>query len=382
MMRNRFALLSAGAAVALIAGVWLTMHRHGQQSAEPGGKVFTDLAPALAEIGEIRLSKGDGSRTTLRKEPSGWTVVERHYPADPARVRELVLHMVELKVIEPKTSDPANYARLGVEAPDKPSAASTLVELVAGDKTWSLLVGRNAEGRSIYVRKPQEAVSALAEPALSVDPDQKRWIDRELTDIPGASVHDIAVQPADGPDYLLSRAQRGDADLELSPVPKGRKPASSMSINGQADTLAGFHFDDLHTPSGTPPKTVDRATYRTFDGQVFEFTGHKDGDKAYVAVTASRDPELAAQFAEPQEANDKPADKPADAKPAAGADTAKPSAAPAKAAAPPADHTVERVAARAKGIEYEIPMYKYDALFKPLEELLEKKPQPAAKSKK
>jgi hypothetical protein len=391
MMRNRFALLSAGAAVALIAGIWLTMHRHDQQAGVAGGKVFADLAPALGESGEIRLSKGDGSRTTLRKQPAGWMVVERHFPADATRVRELVLNMVEMKVIEPKTSDPANYARLGVEAPDKPSSASTLVEVVAGNKTWSLLVGRNAEGRSIYVRKPKEAMSALVEPALSVDPDQKRWIDRQLTDIPGANVHDVSVKPASGPAYLLTRARRGDADLALSPVPRGRKAASGMTIDAQADTLSAFHFDDLHAPAATPPAAVDSATLRTFDGQVFEFAGHKDGDKAYVSVTASRDPALAAQFEE-KPVEEKPAEKPA-AKAAAtgtpatakGTPAANGSAlpehpAPDKAGAKPADRTVEQLTARAAGVEFEIPMYKYDALFKPLEELLEKKPEPAAKT--
>ena len=34
-----------------------------------------------------------------------------------------------MKVVERKTSDPANYPKLGVEAPDKPTATSTLVEV-------------------------------------------------------------------------------------------------------------------------------------------------------------------------------------------------------------------------------------------------------------
>jgi hypothetical protein len=38
------------------------------------------------------------------------------------------------------------------------------------------------------------------------------------------------------------------------------------------------------------------------------------------------------------------------------------------------DQTAERLAARAKGIEYEIPVYKYEALFKPQEQLLEARP--------
>ena len=176
-------------------------------------------------------------------------------------MRELVLGLDNMKIVERKTSDPANYAKLGVEAPDTPAAASTLVEVVAGHKTWALIVGKNAEGRAIYVRKPKEAASALAEPAITVDPDQKRWVDRQLTDIPGAEVHDIAVKPGSGPAYLLTRAKRGDADLALSPVPKGRKPASSMSINGQADALTAFNFDDMRARARrrrAPP--MDRAT--------------------------------------------------------------------------------------------------------------------------
>jgi hypothetical protein len=43
---------------------------------------------------------------------------------------------------------------------------------------------------------------------------------------------------------------------------------------------------------------------------------------------------------------------------------------------------VERLAARATGVQYEIPAYKYDALFKPVEELLEKPPAPPAKPAK
>ncbi len=196
MMRIRSRVLAVAAAVLLIAGLWLSLHRSSQQGDLGGGSMFEDLTPALGNVSEIRLSKGDGSRTTLRKQPDGWTVVEREYPADSGRVRDLVMSLARMKVIERKTSDPANYPKLGVEAPDKPTAASTLVEVVAGDKTWALIVGKNAEGRAIYVRKPKEAASALAEPAIMVEPDPKRWVDRLLVDVAGARVHDIAVKPA------------------------------------------------------------------------------------------------------------------------------------------------------------------------------------------
>jgi Domain of unknown function (DUF4340) len=375
---NRQKLLALGglAALLLIAGIWLSSHRARQQSEVAGGPLFADLKPALGEVAEIRFSKGDGSRTTLRRAPAGWTVVERGYPADGARVRELLLGLVSMKVVEHKTSDPANYAKLGVEAPDSPTATSTLLEVVAGKQTWSLIVGKSAEGRALYVRKPGAATSELVEPGISADPDQKRWVDRLVVDLPGANVHDIAVTPASGPAYLLTRAKRGDADLVLSPVPKGRTAASAMSIDGQADALAAFNFDDVRALPATATAT-DRATYRTFDGQVLEFSGRRDGPKAYVSVSASHDAALAAQFAPPAAAKPSAAAAAPTATPTGPAVPATPATATAAAAPKPA-FDVERLAARAKGVEFEIPVYKYESIFKPQDELLEKKPLPTA----
>ena len=342
MIHKRSWLLAGAALLLLIAGLWLSLHRSSVQGELGGGRLFADLAPAVGEVSEIRLSKGDGSRVTLRRQPAGWTVVEREYAADASRVRELILSLAHMKIIEHKTSDPANYARLGVEAPDSPTAASTLLEVVAGQKTWALLVGKNAEGRAVYVRKPKDPVSALAEPAITVDPDPKRWLDRQITDIANASIREISVKAAAAPAYLLSRAAGAGQDLALSPVPKGRTPASSMSLNAQADALTAFNFDDMRPLAENAPAATDRTTFRTFDGQVLEFAGRKEGGKAYVAVTASREASLAAAD------NSAPADK-------------------------PADQAAERLAARAQGIEFEIPLYKYDSLFKPQEQLLEPK---------
>jgi hypothetical protein len=369
MNQKKFLALSATTVVVLAAGVWISMHRSSAQSDLGGAAMFADLKPALGEVSEIRVSKGDGSRTTLRKSGDAWTVEERQYPADMSRVRELVLNLANLKVVERKTQDPANYARLGVEAPDTPTAASTLVEVVAGKKSWSLIVGKGADARSVYVRKPAEAMSVLATPIITVDPDQKRWIDRLLVDVPGANVHDVAVKTSSGAAYVLTRAKRGDPDLVVSPVPKGREAATSMSLGVQTDALTAFHFDDVRAVPSPAAAASDTATYRTFDGQVIEFSGRRDGEKAFVTIATHRDPALAAQFP--------------DASPTPPAPAATPTATPASPAAPaavkPADQTVEKLGARAKGMEFEIPAYKYEAIFRKPEDLLEKLPEPVKK---
>ncbi len=369
-MNQRKALwLGAAAVLAVAAGVFLNLHRSGRQADLGGQDVFPDLEASLGDVTEIRLGKGDGSRVTLRKgdkAQSAWTVVERQYPADPVRIRELALNLAKLRVVEAKTSDPANYPKLGVETPDSPAATGTLVEVVAGEKTWSLIVGKGADGRAIYVRRPAEAGSLLAAPFLAVDPEPRRWIDRLLVDLPGAGVHEISVKPGKGPAYLLNRAERG-AELALTPVPRGRAAANSMVLGGQVEALVSLHFDDVRTVPDPAPAYPDTAAWRTFDGQVIEFHGRRDGENAYVAVTATRDAALAAKFAPPPAA---PADtdKSADGKAPASAPKADP-----KPAEEPGANSVERLASRVGGVEYEIPVYKYESLFKPLEDLLEPK---------
>ncbi|MBC8027694.1 MAG: DUF4340 domain-containing protein [Steroidobacteraceae bacterium] len=372
MTRQKLTALAVIAAVVLGAGIWLGAYRDSQQSAAGDGALFGDLKAKLGDVTEIRLSRGDGSKVTLRRGDSGWTVVERNFPADAQRVRELALNLASLEIVERKTSDPANYAKLGVEAPDTPTATSTLVEVVAGEKTWALIVGKSAQGQAVYIRGPKDAASALAQPALTVDPDQKRWIDRQLTDLAGADVHDISVTPTKGAAYTLTRANRGDNDLTLSPVPKGRSPASAFSLNGQAQALVAFNFDDVHPLPSPAPTAVDRAIFRTFDGQVIELNGRRAENKSFVTVSVRRDPALAAQFPPEKVAETKPAEpkasepKASDSKAA----TTKPEAQTPETPKP-STTTVERLSARASGMEFEIPGYKYDAIFMSQEDLLE-----------
>jgi len=366
MNQRKFLILGGAAAVLLAAGVFLSMHRSSQQSDLGGRAVFADLEDSLGDVTEIRLSKGDGSLTTLRRGDAGWSVVERNYPADSNRVRELALGLANLRVLEAKTSDKANYARLGVEPPDSPTATSTLVDVSAGDKKWSLIVGKSADNRAVYIRKPDTAESLLAEPLLIADPDQKRWIDRLLLDVRGANVRELTVKSGKAPVYRIARTKQGETDLALSPVPKGRTAVSNMVLNGQVETLVAFNFEDVRA---LPSAAVypDAATYRTFDGQVIEIAGRRDGEKAFITVKAQRDASQAA----PPAAIAAPA---ASTTAAPGADAAAaPGAPPAQGPAEPKDNTTERLAARTQGVEFEVPAYKYEGIFKPQEELLEKK---------
>jgi hypothetical protein len=334
-MTTRRVLILLGAAVLVILGaVWLHLPRAPAGSTTAGDPVIAGLKPVLNDVTEVRISKGDGTHTTLRKRTSDWMVVERDYPADGGRIRKLLLDLGNLEVVEEKTREPANYAQLGVEDVTAATAAGAKLEVVTPAKTFALIVGKPSGTKSGFVRVVGEPQSLLAAPQLSLDSDPKRWIERAIVDIPQERIKTVGVKPETGPAYSVAREKNEQTDFTVADVPKGRELSSPSAANPLAGTLAGLTLDDVRrAPADAAPEQV---TYQTFDGLTLVIAGRKDGDRRFIAL--------------------------------APASTAKESATEA-----------QTLAARLSGWEFEIPGYKYDSIFRPLEELLAPKPEKAAK---
>ena len=340
MTPRRVVILLIASILVIVLAVWLSSNRHPPQPTLAGEPVLQGLDKrAVNSVTEIRLSKGDGTKTTLKKGTTDWSVAERDYPADSGKVRKLLLDLAALNVVEEKTSTPENYPTLGVEDTNSAKATGTRVEAVTSWKTYSLIVGKTSGAKSGYVRVVNAPQSLLAAPLLTVDADPRRWLDHTLIDIPQDRIKEIAVKPAEGPAYTAMRANKDQSDFTVAEVPKGRKLSSPAAADPIAGSLAGVSLDDVqHTPT-TTPGGVSHAIFSTFDGLSIDVAGHKEGTKTLVSFSA-------ASTAQATEAE------------------------------------VKSLEARLKGWEFEIPSYKYDGMFRPLEELLEKLPEPAAKGGK
>lgn len=337
------------AAVAAIAGAfWLSTQRHMDRATFAGDEILPELHAALNDVTEVRMHRGDGSRVALVRKESGWIVAGRDYPADTVRVRRLLLDLAALEVVEEKTHDPANYAQLGVDEPTDPRSTATKLEAVAGPRTFALIVGKPSGAKTGFVRVPDLAASALASPQLQVDTDPKRWLDRALFDVRGERVQSVSVTAGDR-SYVAARDSRTEPDLAVRDLPKGRALSNPGAATPLASSLADFTFDDVR--AATTDATLQRAaTFRTFDGLVVEMHGFEDGDRRWIRFTARYD---AAQR-KPYET-------------AAGSRT---DSKPLLPIASDLEALATRLASRAQGHEFEVASYKYDALFKPLDELL------------
>jgi hypothetical protein len=335
MTPRRVVGLLIAAAVIIAVGFWASS-RHRHDVVVAGQPVLNGLKAAVNDVTEVRLAKGDGTHATLKKTPTSWDVVEREYPADSGKVRKLLLDLGALETVEEKTSDPASYDKLGVEDVNSAKATGTRVDAKTPKKVYSVIVGRSAGMKSTYVRASDSPKSWLASPQVTADADPKQWLARDLFDIPEARIKDVAIKPASGPEYSVSREKKEQSDFTVSNIPKGRELTAPSAGNTVAGELASFTLDDVRKlPADAKPEAT--ATFHTFDGLELQLAGQKDGERRYVSIT----PRSTAKETETE---------------------------------------AKTLADRVNGWQYEIASYKYDALFKPLEDLM-KKPEPKAEKK-
>jgi hypothetical protein len=341
-MTARRVLILLIAGIVVIAGsLWLASQRHLEQATLAGDLVLPGLQKSLNDVTEVDLSKGDGTRTTLKKGPTDWSVGERDYPADSGRVRKLLLDLGAMSVIEEKTRTPALYPQLGVEDSDSPKSAGTLVKVVTPAKTFALIIGKPSEGKSGFVRVAQTAPSLLAQPALSVDADPRHWIDRNVADIAETRMKEATVEPATGASYTATREAAQQNDYKVAPLPKGRELSSASAADGVSSVFATLQADDVRrAPAAAPAATKpDHAIFRTFSGLDLDVTGHVEGEHHYIVLLAR---------SSTKESKDE----------------------------------AERLNARFTGWQIEVPSYKYEAMFNPLENLLKKVEAPKPKTTK
>jgi len=339
MTSSRVGILLISSIVIVIIAAWLSSNRPTTKATLAGQPVIQGLDKGnVNSVTEIRLSKGDGTKTTLKKGSTDWTVGERDYPADSGKVRKLLLDLAALNVVEEKTSVAENYPALGVEDTTSDKATGTRVDAVTPAKTYSLIVGKSSGMKSGYVRVVSTAPSLLATPLITVDADPRRWLDHTLIDISQDRIREFTVKPADSPGYTASREKKDQSDFAVAEIPKGRKLSSPAAADPIAGSLASVSLDDVQKAPATPPTGVSHAVFTTFDGLKMDVAGRKEGSKTLVTFTPTS------------------TDKATEAE-------------------------VKTLEARLKGWEFEIPSYKYDGMFRPLEDLLEKLPEKGDKKK-
>jgi hypothetical protein len=340
MTRQRFIMLMIAALIAISGALYLSTQRNLPR--DPHGlNLFPSLASELDTVTALSVQKGGPiPAVTVHKQGEQWTVAERaNYPADVAKLRKLLLAMSEAKIREEKTSNPANYAIIGVEDPSQAGATGAQLEVTARDGKHAVIVGK-AIGDANFARRAGEKTSYIVEPVISFEAQPQFWIDARLLDLPSEKIQSIEIKPASGASFSVHRVAAvpgGDAKpgapngdkFVLDPIPVGRQ-AADPAVLAPTTMLTSLNTEDVTAAGDIDFSKPSLVTVTLADGSVLTFTGVVIGDKHWLQIAAPKDAALTA---------------------------------------------------KASGRAFDIAGYRYDSIFKSLEQLLAPKPPPAGAKK-
>lgn len=291
MNRRSLTVVAIVTVIALISAVFT--HRSQKPDsdlASSAGVLLPELAGNLNEVSTIKLSTaGKKEIATFKRGDNGWLLANHsNYPADAAKLRELVLKLSDAKTIEAKTKKPDLYAKLGVEDVTVPNAGGVLVELDGMPKPVAVIIGNvnGGGGGGTFVRRMGDDQSWLIAGTLTVDRIASDWIAKEIADIPSSRIRVVVIEK-DGKMLRVSKPAGSDDNFVIENIPSGRKPSSEFAANGLAATLAGLRVDDVTAAAQMPfPEDAIKAQYFTANGIRVNATAWTAGDKHYAQFTA------------------------------------------------------------------------------------------------
>jgi hypothetical protein len=297
MTRRGALLLSALAAAALGGAVLLAPDRAGRpgEEAAAGGLMFPGLAERLADAARIEVRKPD-STLIVERDGDAWVLPDKGgYRVRPERVRELLVGLTELSLLEPRTADPALLERLGLDDPAKPGSTALLLRVLdrAGAPIAELVVGRRrvrTQGNlpeSAYVRRPAEDQAWLAEGRLPVDADPQLWLDRDIANLPSERVRAVEVR-RDGTDMIaLSRPEdQQDAPLSVTMPTDFPAPADAVATDEITRAFEYLTFLDVRPAAGMSGDGLGEARFALTDDLTVTVAPRRDGDALWIALRA------------------------------------------------------------------------------------------------
>ena len=292
MSTRRGMLILLGGLIALALGWYFGPHARpgARQDAVSGALVFPQLAAALQQVDRLEISNQGKTLVLLRKN-GVWGLANRGgYPAMPGKLREVLTGLTELRLLEPRTSDPANYARLGVEDPAGAQATADLLVLrdAKGAVLAELIIGhRRTRTRGnlpemVYIRRPGQAQSWLAEGRLPIDADPQLWLARDIGNI---SLNDVTRVVVTRGDTKLEFTRTGDA-LALTD-PADHPKLDEYRLEEVFRGLEALSLSDVRPEAGMTAAPVGQAAYTLADGTVVTVTVLQEDKQVWITLAAT-----------------------------------------------------------------------------------------------
>ena len=354
-----------------------------------GEKVFPELLNRANDATYVKIER-QSETTTLVKVGSTWKIKEKgQYPADLEKVRELVLGVAGLLFVEPKTSKPENYAKIGLQDVHESGATGTQLSITDGsDKQLvDFIVGNSRPARAdnsqseYYIRIKDNPQSWLAQGKLPTQWNTTNWLDTLVLELSRERIQKVVVTHKDGEIVSIHREDSSARDFTLDKLKEGEEIKAAFEVNNIATSFTTMRFDDVKTNSEADLQKPDFVALLTaFDGLEIQLEVFKLDDKNLLSRLKASFNEAVAQASQ-EKVKQQIADAHKPAEPANTGDSASaetphsPPSAPDKKPMQIKDSTevkkeVEELNARWSGWLYKLPEFRTSNISKKKKELL------------
>jgi hypothetical protein len=303
VQRRGLIFLAAAAAVITALAIAAVATGDRQASSTPANRpAFPALAGELGEVASVALER-KGLAATFLRWGNHWFVAQKgNYPAATGKLRQIVLSLADMRLVEPKTRLADLYPRLEVEDPGSGPATLVAVADRSGKDLARLIVGKRrfdrlGEGHDgVYVRRPGDAQSWLASGDLDLSGDLASWLDRQIVDIPDGRIAKVSLTEPNGTRLVLSRA-KPDGQFAVEGAPASTKFKSDTATNEPAMALETLDLDDVAPAAKMPVPSggVAAASYTTFDGLTIDLRLDEKDKTDWIAVAATGSGKAAAE---------------------------------------------------------------------------------------
>ena len=246
------------------------------------------FAAAANAIDTIRVTGGaeDGDVVITRAQ-GRWSVSSRDgYAADIGVLRQLTLALAEATIVEEKTANPENYARLGVDDPEQGGSGIRLS--LSGDGTeYTVILGDTAQGDYRYARVAGDATSYLIDRNPDLPASAGDWLASDIVDLPSERIRRVTITHADGETISIEKDSEDQADFGVLDIPEGRELSYASIGNGIGGTLANLELDDVR--QATAADDVTRVVFETWDDTRITVEVALEEDTSWVAFAADPD---------------------------------------------------------------------------------------------
>jgi hypothetical protein len=294
-------LVLGGAGFALF---WQDIAAYRASGAKIGGKLLPGFK--ISDVAEIRLQDGK-SQATLARKDKVWVVRERNdYAANFQEISDLLIKLVELKVVQSETIGSSLLPRLELAGPGKGEGSGTLLEMK--DSTGKVLAGLTL-GKKVLKKDPgnplpiaQEGVPAgryilpatstqtvvvVSDPLASAEAKPGKWLAKDF--FKADRIKTLTVAGEGAMQWKITR----DEEYGQWKFAAGGGNLDASAAVGAVNALGGLAFDDVAADAkpedAEKPTTV---TAETFDNLTYtvKLAKKKSGSDYLVSFAVSGEP--------------------------------------------------------------------------------------------